>query len=96
MILDERFEEFQGKHGHQRVRRLALQDLSRPMFISGLDYEPKGDDAKKLPEGDCVGKTITLGIRNMRQAFGGRFTLDAVLVANGEPAGGSKGSPVGK
>lgn len=89
-ILDERYEEFDSKKGRQKVRRLALIDTDKPALIVGIDYEPKGDDATKLPEGTVVGKSITLGVRNLRATFGGRFLLEGALL------GVNGGTPVGK
>lgn len=83
-VVDERFEEFQSKtKGHQKVRRLALLDLSKPALLNTVDYEPKGDDVTKLPEGQSVGKQITLGIRNIEEGFGKRLRIDGSLIQNG-------------
>lgn len=95
LVVDERFEEFDSKKGRQKVRRLALLDRAKPALLNTVDYEPKGDDATKLPEGQSVGKEITLGIRDVQQGFGGRLRIDAVYLHNGSAPEVVK-SPAGK
>ncbi len=80
IVVGERFEEFNSKSGHKRVRRLSVLDQAEHSFINTVDWEPSAADSALLPEGKAKGKVITLGVTNIQPAFGGRQAIAAVLV----------------
>lgn len=81
LVVGERVESFQAKSGQKKVRRVSVLDQSEHSLINTVDWEPSETDADKLPElGKLKGKMITLGVTDMRPAFGGRLSISATLV----------------
>jgi len=90
-IVDDRHEEYEGKKGHVRTRRLTLRDVETPPFLALVDYEPKGDDVNSLPIGKSVGKTVQLKIKGMRFLMN-RYLLEGSVTVSGN----GTANPVGK
>lgn len=85
IVVGDRFETFQSKTGQKKVRRISLLDQSEHSLINTVDWEPSEADSAALPEGKCKGKLVTLGVTDVRAAFGGRYAIVAGLVSDAKP-----------
>lgn len=84
IVVGERFETFKTKKGADKTaRRLSLLDQAEPPLMNTIDWEPKETDAAKLPVGKVKGKVVNLGVTDIRAGFGGRYSIEAGLVADG-------------
>ena len=79
MVRDEQNRSYQGKHGQVNLVELTLLDVgSVPQLKNTVDYVLAETEASY--KGTLMGKTITVGVREIETAFGGRLRMKGQIL----------------
>lgn len=75
---------FRGSRDERQVRVLTLLDMdpTDPM-PNTFDYRPSDEETKRHPPGSLAMKPVTLSVRAITPAKGGRLTFAGSLQVNG-------------